>query len=104
MGNFDPVKLLLAYDIRSGSANAYQKFILEEFLPQAQALGLLPTDAWHTVYGKYPLRLLGFVAENLAAMRAARATAEWQRLMARLEGYTLNMTKRVVPFSGGFQW
>ncbi len=100
----DQVKLLLSYDIRSGNENTYRRFIIEEFLPQAQALGLVPTDAWHTTYGPYPHRLLGFVADDLATLRAARASDVWQSLIERLGGYTANLTQRVAPFTGGFQW
>jgi hypothetical protein len=100
----DPVKLLLAYNIKRGNENSYRRFIIEEFLPQAQALGLIPTDAWHTAYGNYPLLLLGFVADNLETVRAVRATNEWQKLIQRLESYTINLTQRVVLFRGGFQW
>ncbi len=77
---------------------------MEEFLPQAQALGLMPTDAWHTAYGEYPGRLIGFAANDLAGVRAARASGEWRELTGKLEGYVLNLTVRVVPLRGGFQW
>jgi hypothetical protein len=100
----EQVKLLLSYDIKVGQENNYRRFILEEFLPQAQALGLVPTDAWHTTYGNYPTRLIGFVADDLATMRSARASDKWQALIKRLERYAGNLTQRVVPFRGGFQW
>jgi len=99
-----PVKLLLSFDIRPGSENAYRRFIMEEFLPKAQELGLTPTDAWHTAYGDYPLRLIGLVAENLDAARAAMDHEEWRALMGRLADYTGNLSRRLVPFRGGFQW
>jgi hypothetical protein len=100
----DQVKLLLSFDIKSGRENAYRRFILEEFLPKAQELGFMPTDAWHTAYGKYPTRLIGFVADDLATAQAVMARAEWQEMMRRLHDYTLHMSHRVVPFRGGFQW
>jgi hypothetical protein len=100
----DQVKLLLSYDLKSGSENAYRRFIIEEFLPQVQTLGLTPTDAWHTAYGNYPIRLLGFVADDLETIRTTRASDEWKKLIQRLESYTVNLTQRVVPFRGGFQW
>lgn len=100
----EQIKLLVSYDIRAGQENAYRRFILEEFLPKAQELGLTPSDAWHTAYGGYPLRLLGFVAEDLESTRTARASQQWQDLIRRLEGYTINLKQRVVPFRGGFQW
>jgi hypothetical protein len=98
------VKLLLSYDIRTGRENAYRRFIVEEFLPQAQALGLVATDAWHTAYGNYPARLIGFVADDLNSVRTARASEEWRAMMKKLEGYTGNLTERVVPLRGSFQW
>lgn len=100
----EQVKLLIAYDIRAGQENAYRRFILEDFLPQAQALGLIPTDAWHTAYGAYPLRLLGFVADNLQTAQTVRASEQWRELMRQLSSYTVNLKQRLVPFSGGFQW
>ena len=100
----EQVKLLLSFDIRSRQENAYRRFFLEEFLPKAQEMGLVPTDAWHTAYGNYPTRLVGFVADDLATVVAARSTDEWRSLIDRLEGYTGNLSQRVVPKRGGFQW
>jgi hypothetical protein len=100
----EQVKLLLSYDIRTGRENAYRRFILEEFLPQAQSLGLIATDAWHTAYGDYPARLIAFVADDLDAVRSAQATDQWRAMIKKLEGYTGNLTERVVPLRGGFQW
>lgn len=100
----EQVKLLLAYDIKPGRENAYRRFVLEELLPQAQQLGLVPTDAWHTAYGPYPQRLIGFVADDLATAQAARASEGWEQLMRKLEAYAMHIQQRLVPFRGGFQW
>jgi hypothetical protein len=100
----DQVKLLLSYDIRPGKENAYRRFVLEELLPQAQELGLVPTDAWHTAYGAYPARLIGFVAEDLATAQRARASDKWLELLHKLQSFTLNFQQRLTPFRGGFQW
>jgi hypothetical protein len=100
----EQVKLLLAYNIKAGHENAYRRFVLEEFLPKAQELGLTPTDAWHTAYGPYPTRLIGFVADDLHSVHRALETDEWKAMMRRLDGYTDEMSRRVVRFKGGFQW
>jgi hypothetical protein len=100
----EQIKLLLSFDIRTGRENAYRRFILEEFLPQAQAMGLVATDAWHTAYGNYPARLIGFVADDFEVVKRVRASDEWQVLMKKLEGYTGNLTERVIPLRGSFQW
>lgn len=100
----EQVKLLLSYNIRSGKENAYRRFVLEDFLPKAQEIGLTPTDAWHTAYGNYPARLLGFVAENLDTAHAALSSDEWQTLVQKLEGYAGGLSQRLVRLRGGFQW
>lgn len=100
----EQVKLLLAYNIRSGHENAYRRFILEEFLPKAQEMGLTPTDAWHTAYGNYPNRLIGFVADDAESARKVMGSEEWQGMMRRLEGYAGDVRRRLVPLRGGFQW
>ena len=100
----EQVKLLLTFDVRTGRENAFRRFVAEELLPQAQELGLVPTDAWHTAYGKYPNRLIGFVAEDLKTAQEARATLQWQNLMKKLESYTENLSQRLVRLRGGFQW
>ena len=35
---------------------------------------------------------------------AAHESPQWLGLIRRLEGYTVNLKLRVVPFRGGFQW
>lgn len=100
----EQVKLLLSYDIRPGKENAYRRFVLEDLLPKAQEIGLTPSDAWHTAYGNYPTRLLGFVAEDLDVAQTALASDEWKGLIRRLEGYASGLSQRLVRFQGGFQW
>lgn len=100
----EQVKLLLSFNIRSGKENAYRRFVLEELLPKAQELGLTPTDAWHTAYGDYPARLIGFVAESLDAAHTALATSEWDALIRQLKGYASDLSQRLIPLRGGFQW
>jgi hypothetical protein len=100
----EQIKVLLSFDIRPGYENAYRRFVMEELLPGAQELGLAPTDIWHTAYGKYPDRLIGFVVDELATVRTARENPAWRNLMQRLEKCARNIGVRVVPLSGGFQW
>ena len=100
----EQVKLILSYDIKPGHDSSYRRFVLEDFLPQAQELGLMPTDAWHTAYGNYPARLIAFVADDLDTLQTALAKEEWQAMLKKLGGYTSNLNQRVVPFRGGFQW
>ena len=100
----EQVKLLLTYDILEGQENAYRRFVMEEFLPRAQSLGLAPTDAWYTAYGDYPGRLIGLVAESAVMATTARQSQQWREMIEKLQGFTRNLTQRLVRQSGGFQW
>jgi hypothetical protein len=96
-------KLLLSYDVLPSTQEAYYQFVTNELLPQAQDLGLIIAEAWHTTYGNYPMRLTGFIAEDLATMKAILSSKEWQRLEAGLKQYVNSFSKKVVPYRNGFQ-
>lgn len=97
-------KLLIAYDIRSESYERYQNYILREFVPGLQELGIYMLGAWHTAYGEYPSRQIEFVLENLAIMRRALADERWLELESTLKDYTYHYERRLVRFRQGFQF
>ncbi len=46
------VKLLMHWDIRPGRDQEYFEFVVREWVPGIQKLGLQPTGAWYTVYSR----------------------------------------------------
>jgi hypothetical protein len=98
------VKLLMSYDIASESQQAYYEFILREFIPKAQELGLAISEAWHTAYGDYPVRMTGFVAPDRETLNKIMQSDEWADLRARLDPFITNLRFKVVPFRDGFQF
>jgi hypothetical protein len=97
------VKLLMSWDIKPGREQPYFEFIVQEFAPGLMRLGLQPTEAWYTVYGKAPQILTGAVTNDLEAMRKILATDDWRGLRDRLQEYVSNYTQKVVEASGRFQ-
>ncbi len=53
------VKLLMTWDIQAGREQDYFEFVVREFLPGIQRMGLEPSDAWFTMYGECPQILTG---------------------------------------------
>lgn len=98
------VKLILNYDILAETQQEYYQYVLGEFLPQAQTLGLEPVEAWHTAYGDYPIRMISFVSESPEIMRQALTSPEWRSLEERLKKYIVHYQRRVVPYRNGFQF
>ncbi|NIM95090.1 MAG: hypothetical protein GTO18_15430 [Anaerolineales bacterium] len=98
------VKLLLTFDPISEGREEYFHYVLGEFIPTLEHLGLKLCEAWHTAYGPYPLRLTGFLARDRATMEEILTSEDFQELEARLQDYVHNYTRRVVPVRRNFQF
>ncbi len=97
------VKLVLSFDIKPGTQQVYYHFMLSQFIPTVQKMGLQLADAWHTVYGDYPGRINSFVGLSLEEMRTILHGPEWQELEERLQEYVSDYSWRIIPLREGFQ-
>ena len=97
------VKLLIAYDVVPELQQAYYEFVLGEMIPAARSMGLVLSEAWHTAYGPYPIRLNGFVAQDRAALERVLASAEWRQLEYKLKRFVTGFKRKLVPYREGFQ-
>lgn len=97
------VKLLMSWDIKAGREQPYFEFVVQEFAPGLMKLGLQPTEAWYTVYGKSPQILTGAVTKDLETMREILAGDEWRQLRERLLTYVTDFEQKVVEASSRFQ-
>ncbi len=98
------VKLLLVYDPIADRREDYFQFTLGEFVPAMEHLGLSMCEVWHTAYGDYPLRLIGFMAPDRESLDDVLASDDFHRLEARLLEFVVNYKRRIVPLSGRFQF
>lgn len=97
-------KLLLTYNILLHRQEAYLRFIVDEFIPTLQTLGLTNHGVWHTAYGDYPIRLLVFVSETPEAMQRALESETWNEMEKKLETFVADYNRRVVPNEPFFQF
>jgi hypothetical protein len=98
------VKLLMSYDIVAESQQAYYEFILREFIPKAQEMGLAISEAWHTAYGDYPARMTGFVAPDRKTLDKILQSDEWADLRERVDPFVTHLQFKIVPYRDGFQF
>ena len=98
-----PVKLLMTWDILPGQAQEYFEFIVREFLPGMQKMGVEPTDAWYTAYGEGPQIAVGGIAPNQEAMDKFLASPQWQEISEKLMNYVENFAYKVIRARNGFQ-
>ncbi len=93
----------MSYDIVPGQEQEYFEFVVREFVPGLQRLGMRPTEAWYTTYGDRPQFLTGAVTDDLASMREALASDTWTKLQEGLLEFATNFNAKVVEGRDGFQ-
>lgn len=97
------VKLLLTWDMVPGREQEYFEFLVREFVPGLQKLGIEPAEAWYTTYGDSPQMLTEFSAEDIQQIRQALETEDWVHLNNRLLEFVTNFKSKIVRATGGFQ-
>ena len=98
------VKVIMTWDIAPERDQEYFEFIIGEFVPGVQRLGLQPAEAWATVYGSYPQIQVGLIASDLPQARRILASSDWILLQERLFGYVKNYSHKIVPVRNRFQF
>ncbi len=97
-------KLLLTYDVGSDHLQEYYRFVLGRYVPVMQGMGLEMSDAWHTAYGDFPNRLIGFVARDSATLERVLYDDAWLALNEELKQFVTSFRYKVVNYKEGFQF
>ncbi len=98
------VKLLMVYDIKPEREAEYYRYMLGEFLPALQNMGLMMVEGWHTAYGTYPMRLFAFRAEDEAHLQEIIHMDEWFEAKEKLLKLVRNYEERIVRAKNTFQF
>ncbi len=99
-----PIKMLIAYSLKPGREETYYRFMMAEFLPALQDMGLTMAEAWQTAWGNYPQRLLGLLGEDRATIEETLAGQRWRDMEGKLVRYVTDYQRRLVPARSGFQF
>jgi len=97
------VKLIMTWDITPGREQEYFEFVVREFIPQVQQLGMELKDAWLTMYGDQPQIMASAQMSDLTDMQGILDSKEWQGLVNRLLDFVENYQFKIVPAKTGFQ-
>lgn len=100
------VKLLMNWDIKPGRDQDYFEFVVREWVPGIQRLGLKPTGAWYTVYSRdkdLPQIMTEGITDDIDTMREILSSEEWTQLYEKLSEFVNNYQQKIVRASGGFQ-
>ncbi len=104
MSDAQGYKLLLTYDYLPGREMAYRRFMISQWLPAMQALGLEPMELYHTQWGEYPVRLVVMYASTERVIQKVLNSNEWAFWWKRLNRYVDNLQYCIVPAREWFQF
>lgn len=97
------VKLLMTWDILPGKEQEYFEFVVRDFLPGVQRLGLETSDAWFTMYGDQPQIMASAQIDSLGSLESILQSDEWYNLKDQLLEYVEDFQYKVVQARTGFQ-
>jgi len=97
------VKLLMTWDILPGREQEYFEFIVRDWIPGLQKLGMEPSDAWFTMYGDQPQIMTAVQTPSLGTLQQALGSHGWEDLTQRLLDYVEDFKFKVVQARAGFQ-
>ncbi len=98
------VKLVMTWDIAPDHEQDYFEFVINEFVPGVQRMGLQPAEAWATVFGEYPQIQVSILAEDILDVRRALNSENWTQLQDKLFALVKNFSYKVIPARSGFQF
>lgn len=97
------VKLIMRWDIRPERDPEYSDFIVNEFIPKIDTLGLDNIQAWLTVYGSCEQIVVSGNAPSLDKMRSVITTEQFEALKDKLVELVESFEMKVVSATAGFQ-
>ena len=97
------VKILMTWDLLPGREQDYFEFVVRDFIPGMQKIGLQPSDAWYTYYGDHPQIMTGAVVKSMEEMDRLISSEDWRELTRQLMEYVQDFEYKIVSARGGFQ-
>ena len=98
------LKVIFSWNIKPGHEQDYFAYVLREYLPGINRLGVEITDAWATVYGDQPQILLGAVVPSKEIAREVMLSEKWTELTEVLLDYVDDFEVKFATHKGGFQF
>jgi hypothetical protein len=97
------VKLLMTWDILPGREQEYFEFVVRDFIPGLQRMGMEPSESWLTMYGDQPQIMAGAQMPSINSLQRILASPDWKNLTQQLMDYVENFEFKVVQARSGFQ-
>ena len=97
------IKLLMRWNIRPEKESEYFEFLVHEFIPSLNRLGVEDILVWYTAYGDVEQKLAEGVVPSEEKMREIFESEEWIIVTDKLQSYVVEYDLKAVQASKGFQ-
>ena len=97
-------KILMRWNIRNETEDSeYYEFLVHEFIPGMNNLGMAEIQVWATAFGECEQKLVSGIAQSADDMKLALLSDDWSVLRNKLENYVEAFSQKVIPATNGFQ-
>ena len=96
-------KILMRWDVRPETESEYFEFLVHEFIPGLNKLGISDIQVWYTQYGECEQKLASGIANTTDKMQDALNSPAWEQLNDKLQQFVDNFSQKVISATGGFQ-
>lgn len=96
-------KLVMNWDIRPETESEYFEFLVHEFIPGMNRLGIGEIQVWYTTYGDCEQKLATGITPDLEQMQTALGSDDWEKMTEKLNRYVTDWNLKVIPANKGFQ-
>jgi hypothetical protein len=96
-------KLVMRWDIRPEMESEYFEFLVHEFIPALNRLGIADIQVWYTAFGECEQKQAEGVAQSVDRIQKMLQSEEWLLLTDKLQNYVRNFSQKVIPATRGFQ-
>lgn len=96
-------RLMLIYDINPQHHNRYYRFMLGEFVPAMQKMGMHMIYAWQVISDDLPERQVEFVCEGEDVARGVLNGGTFLTMEKQLQEYTQRYRRKLVIFANRCQ-
>jgi len=93
----------MTWDILPGREQDYFEFVVRDFIPSMQRMGMEVSDAWFTMYGNQPQILAAAQMPSINSLNKILESPDWRDLTSRLLDYVENFDYKIVQSRSGFQ-
>ena len=96
-------KVLMSWDVRSETESEYFEFLVHEFIPGLNKMGISDIQVWYTQYGDCEQKLASGIANSTQEMQIALSSHAWEELNEKLQNFVDDFSQKVIEATGGFQ-